>query len=147
MNNEKVREFVSQLEHVEESVQWGHQLVFWAGHKAIGGKMFAMLDLVGPGTDKAQCVAMLAAGPEGMAELCEMEGIRPAPYLARAHWVCVERWDALPWPAWKQALARAHEIVFARLPPRTRKILGMESKARARMVRERKALLKLRAAK
>jgi predicted DNA-binding protein (MmcQ/YjbR family) len=73
--------------------------------------------------------------------------VRPAPYLARAHWVCVERWDALSSSEWKQSLARAHEIVSARLPPRTRKILAMEPKARARLVRERKSLLKLRATK
>jgi predicted DNA-binding protein (MmcQ/YjbR family) len=143
MNNEKVREFVSRLEHVEETVQWGHHLVFWAGDKAIGGKMFAMLDLDGSG----ECVAMIAAGPEGMAELCEIEGIRPAPYLARAHWVCVERWDALSWPEWKQRLTRAREIVFTKLAPRTHKILAMETKARAKLVRERKALLKSRASK
>jgi predicted DNA-binding protein (MmcQ/YjbR family) len=143
LNNEKVREFVSKLEHVEETVQWGHHLVFWAGDKAIGGKMFAMLDLDGSG----DCVAMLAAGPEGMAEMCEIDGVRPAPYLARAHWVCVERWDALPWSEWKLALARAREIVHSRLAPRTRTVLAMEPKARAKLIRERKALLKSRAAK
>jgi predicted DNA-binding protein (MmcQ/YjbR family) len=138
MNNEKVREIVSTLEHVEECVQWGHQLVFWAGDKAIGGKMFAMIDLDGSG----QCVAIVAAGPEGMAELCEMDGVRPAPYLARAHWVCVERWDALTSAEWQQMLARAHEIVLAKLAPGTRKILAMEPKARSKAIRERKLKLK-----
>jgi predicted DNA-binding protein (MmcQ/YjbR family) len=126
MNNERVRDFVHTLQHVEESVQWGAHLVFWVGEKSVGGKMFAMLDLDGDG----ECVAILSAGPEGMTELCEREGVRPAPYLARAHWVCVEQWHALTWPEWKDVLIRAHAIVLAKMPRRTRELLA---KQRARL--------------
>ena len=120
MNNERVREFLLTLPHVKETVQWGDHLLFWAGDKAIGGKMFCMLDLGGMG----KCVVAMAAGAEGMAELLEREGIVPAPYLARAHWVCVERWDALDWPEWKERLQRAREIVHEKLPAKTKAALG-----------------------
>jgi predicted DNA-binding protein (MmcQ/YjbR family) len=125
LNNERVREFLLTLPHVKETVQWTDHLVFWAGDKTIGGKMFCMLDLGGTG----KCVVAMAAGAEGMAELLEREGIVPAPYLARAHWVCVERWDALDWPEWKERLQRAREIVHEKLPAKTKAALGMKKAA------------------
>ena len=45
MDAERVREFLLQLPHVVETMQWGANLVFWVGDKAIGGKMFAVLNL------------------------------------------------------------------------------------------------------
>src|SRR5580698_6597107 len=84
--------FVLKLVHVEETMQCGANLVFWAGDKAIGGKMFALANL----DDDGRGVLSFAAGPERYNELLENEGVIPAPYLARAYWVCVQSWDALP---------------------------------------------------
>ena len=75
-------------------------LCCWAGDKAIGGKMFAVVDL-----GKGGPVMSYAAGPERFAELVEREGIIPAPYLARAHWVAVERWDVFRASEWQSELA------------------------------------------
>ncbi len=136
MNNERVREFLLTLPHVKETVQWGDHLLFWAGDKAIGGKMFAMLDLGGTGKG----VVSMAAGAEGMAELLEREGIVPAPYLARAHWVCVERWDALDWPEWMELLKRAREIVHEKLPAKTKAALGMKVGERGEFIQRKKTL-------
>jgi len=36
--------------HAAETLNWGHQLVYWVGDRDIGGKMFAMTDLDGPGS-------------------------------------------------------------------------------------------------
>src|ERR1700758_4737163 len=91
MDSESARAFLLRLPHVAATLQWGPDLVFWVGTKAIGGKMFALLNL---DTD-SNGVLSFAAGPEGAAELLEIEGIFPAPYLARAHWVALERWSAL----------------------------------------------------
>jgi predicted DNA-binding protein (MmcQ/YjbR family) len=141
VNNERVREFMLTLPHVVETVQWGNHLLFWAGDKAIGGKMFCMLDLDRDGKG----VASFSAGPDGMAELCERDGIIPAPYFARIHWVCVEHWNALEWSEWKQHLARAHKIVYEKLPPKTKAVLALPARERAKAVRERKTLLKAKA--
>ena len=43
MDSESARAFLLRLPHVEETLQWGNNLVFWVGDKAIGGKMFAKL--------------------------------------------------------------------------------------------------------
>jgi predicted DNA-binding protein (MmcQ/YjbR family) len=143
VNNERVREFLLTLPHVVETVQWGNHLLFWAGDKAVGGKMFCLLDL----DQSGKGVASLAAGPEGMAELCERDGIIPAPYFARAHWVCVEHWNALDWPEWKQHLVCAREIVYEKLPPKTKAVLALPPKELAKMIRVGKALAKAKAEK
>ena len=50
------------------------------------------------------------------AELCERTGLAPAPYLARAHWVAAEDWDALSDKEYRALLTQAYELVRARLP-------------------------------
>ena len=91
MDNERIREICLALPHVSETLNWGHHLVYWAGDRDIGGKMFAMTDLDGTGIG----VLWFHCGAERFHELLEQEGIIPAPHLARAHWVAVERWDTL----------------------------------------------------
>jgi predicted DNA-binding protein (MmcQ/YjbR family) len=70
MDAERLREYLLQLPHVVETMQWGANLVFWVGDKAIGGKMFALLNL----DDDQKAVLSFAAGPERYAELLETEG-------------------------------------------------------------------------
>src|SRR5690348_3109204 len=45
MDNERIRAICMALPHVAETVNWGHHLVYWAGDRDLGGKMFAMTDL------------------------------------------------------------------------------------------------------
>ncbi|HEX3436656.1 MAG TPA: MmcQ/YjbR family DNA-binding protein, partial [Pseudacidobacterium sp.] len=68
----------------------------------------------------------------------ENEGVIPAPYLARAHWVCLERWDALPDRELKNHLTHAHEIVFAKLPKKTRNILSLPAGERRKLITAKK---------
>ena len=137
MDNERVRAICLALPHVEETVNWGHHLVYWAGDRDIGGKMFAMTDLDGTGTG----VPWFHCGAERFHELLEREGIRPAPHLARAFWVAVERWDALRPREIEDELRRAHTLIFERLPKRTKTMLTLPEKERAKLLRERKKLL------
>jgi predicted DNA-binding protein (MmcQ/YjbR family) len=119
MDVERARTYLLKLPHVAETLQWGNNLVFWVGNKATGGKMFALIDLDGAGGP----VIAFAAGPEHAAELCERQGFRPAPYLARAHWVAAERWDVMGVREWERELAAAHAVVWAKLPARVRSVL------------------------
>jgi predicted DNA-binding protein (MmcQ/YjbR family) len=120
MDAEKLRAMLLKLPHVVETMQWGDNLVLWVGDKAIGGKMFAVVDL-----GKGGPVMSYAAGPERFVELVEREGIIPAPYLARAHWVAVERWDVFRTSEWQSELEAAHALIEAKLPKRTRDVLAM----------------------
>jgi predicted DNA-binding protein (MmcQ/YjbR family) len=137
MDNEWVREFCLRLPHVTETVNWGHHLVFWAGDRDIGGKMFAMTDLDGTGTG----VLWFHCGAERFHELLETEGIIPAPHLARAHWVALERWDALRPREIEDELRRAHDLIYQRLPKRTKTVLAMLESERARVIAGRKKVL------
>jgi len=137
MDVERVREFLLKLPHVEETMQWGDNLVFWAGDKAIGGKMFALASLDGTGKG----VLSFHAGADRYNELLENEGVVPAPYMARIFWVCLERWDALPQRELEELLTRAYELVSAKLPKRTKDVLAMPAAQRRKLIAERKKLL------
>ncbi len=142
MDAERIRGFLLGLPHVVETMQWGNNLLFWVGDKAIGGKMFAVVNLDGDG----KALISYSAGPERYSELVEIEGVIPAPYMARIFWVAVERWDVFRRVEWEQELTAAHGITLAKLPPRTRAVLAMPAKEQRKLLRERKALLAERAA-
>lgn len=54
--------------------------------------------------------------PEQFAELTERNGIVPAPYVARYHWVALERFDALKDSELKSLIKNSYEMVLAKLP-------------------------------
>ena len=137
MDNERIREICLALPDVVETVNWGHHLVYWAGDRDIGGKMFAMTDLDGSGTG----VLWFHCGSERFHELLEHQGIIASPYLAKAHWVTIERWDTLKPRQVEDELRRARDLIYEKLPKRTKTVLAMPEKERAKLIRERKKLL------
>ena len=134
MDAERVREYLLKLPHVVETMQWGANLVFWVGDKAIGGKMFAVLNL----DDDQKALLSFPAGPERYAELLETEGVIPAPYLARAYWVAIRHWGAFRGSELEAHLTLAHRLVFARLPKKTREVLALPPAAQKKRLQERK---------
>jgi predicted DNA-binding protein (MmcQ/YjbR family) len=145
MNAERLRTYLLTLPHVVETIQWGANLVFWVGDKAIGGKMFALLDLDRAGIDeppdrarKVDPILSYAAGAERYSELLEREGLIPAPYMARIHWVAAERWDVFSTAEWERELHAAHTLTLAKLAPRARKLLALPLAEQRRIVKERK---------
>ena len=143
MDNERIREICLALPHVTETLNWGHHLVYWAGDRDIGGKMFAMTDVEGIGIG----VLWFHCGAERFHELVEREGIRAAPHLARAFWVAIDRWDVLRPREIEDELTRAHALIFEKLPKRTKTALALPEKERTKLIRERKKLLAARAEK
>ena len=105
MNLESVRRYCMSLPHTTETVQWENDLVF-----KIGGKMYAVAALE-PGPHWLS----FKASAEDFATLTERDGIKPAPYLARAQWVSLEAPDTLPAAELKPLLRRAYDLVFAKL--------------------------------
>jgi predicted DNA-binding protein (MmcQ/YjbR family) len=134
MDNERIRAICMAMPHVAETLNWGHHLVYFVGDREIGGKMFAMTDVDGTGFG----VLWFHCGSERFHELLEREGISASPYLARAHWVTVERWDALRAREIEEELKRAYELIYAKLPARTRKVLAMPEAERKKIIREKK---------
>ena len=142
MDVESARAFLLALPHVVETQQWGDNLVFWVGDKAIGGKMFCLLNL---GADGKGVIAY-SAGPERYAELLEISGLIPAPYMARIFWVSAERWAVWRNADWQRELSAAHEITFNKLPTRVVDILSLSATTREKLIRDRRKLLAGRAA-
>lgn len=144
MDAERVRAWLLELPHVVETMQWGANLVFWVGDKAIGGKMFALVNL----DEDGKGVLSFAAGPERFAELLELEGITPAPYLARAHWVTIRDWRTLNAPALQEHLKHGHNLIYQKLPRRTRDLLALPLAAQRKLIQQRnKDIKKERAGK
>src|SRR5271163_3412600 len=112
MDAERAREFLRKLSLVEETMQWGENLVFWVGDKAVGGKMFAVLNLDADG----MAVMSFSAGPERFHELLEIDGVFPAPYMARIHWVSIQHWNAILGRELEPLLRAAHALTYAKLP-------------------------------
>jgi predicted DNA-binding protein (MmcQ/YjbR family) len=143
MDAEGARSFLLTLPDVVETQQWGDNLVFWVGDKAIGGKMFCLINL--SGGDHG--VVSYSAEPERYAELVEREGLRPAPYFARIHWVAAERWSALRNTEWQDELRAARDRTYAKLPTKVKDALALPKAAREKLVRERRKLLAAKADK
>lgn len=143
IDTERIRAYLLTLPHVVETVQFGG-LVFWVGDKAIGGKMFAWMRL--EQNESRTRVISFAAGPERYAELLEIDGIFPAPYVARIFWVAVERWNVFRTPEWEQELRAAHNLTLNKLPQRVRGILAMPATPQKRLIADRKKLLAARKA-
>ena len=111
MDIEQVRKFCLSLPHVTERVQWGNDLLF-----CIGEKMFSVVAL---DATSDHCMSFKST-PEKFAELIEQEGIVPAPYVARYHWVALERFDALPPRELKELLKTAYQLIREKLPKKVK---------------------------
>jgi predicted DNA-binding protein (MmcQ/YjbR family) len=64
--------------------------------------------------------------------------------LGRAFWVALERWDALRPREIEEELHRAHALIYEKLPKKTKAVLALPEKERARLIREQKKLLAAR---
>jgi predicted DNA-binding protein (MmcQ/YjbR family) len=138
MDAERARAFLLTLPHVVETRQWGDNLVYWVGDKAIGGKMFALVNL---DTSIAHGVISYSTGPERYAELVEIEGLYPAPYMARIHWIAAERWSVFRNTEWEAELTAAHSLTYRKLPPKVKATLDLPVVQLKRLVAERTKLL------
>jgi predicted DNA-binding protein (MmcQ/YjbR family) len=117
MDIESVRSYCLSLPHVDEKVQWGNDLLF-----RIAEKMFAVVAL----EPSHGVLLSFKCTPEKFAELVELDGIIPAPYMARNHWVGLERFDALPDRELKPLLKNAYQLVMAKLPKKVQASLGAQ---------------------
>lgn len=105
------------LPHVTLSVQWGNDRVF-----KVAGKMFAV---IGFHDDKSFGGMSFKASEESFRILTELPGIKPAPYLARAHWVWLDKPTRLSAKELRAYLTRAHVAVAGGLPKKKQKEMGL----------------------
>jgi predicted DNA-binding protein (MmcQ/YjbR family) len=111
------------LPHATEDVQWEHNLLF-----RISGKMFCIANLE-PGISPTKIA--FKCTPEKFAELVEMEGIIPAPYMARNHWVAMIEMDALRPPEIKELIQASYQMILEKLPKSKQAALRATSTAKS----------------
>jgi predicted DNA-binding protein (MmcQ/YjbR family) len=112
----EVEKFCLSLPGATLSIQWGADHVY-----KVGGKMFAAM---GPPEMRPQSLSF-KAGDDSFAILTEQKNIIPAPYLARAKWVQLQKLDALGTKELKAYLTRAHGLVAAGLTKKQQLSLGL----------------------
>ena len=106
MNLDSLRKYCATLPGATRDIKWGADEVY-----SVGAKMFAVFWIE---RGKAR-TASFKCDPERFLELTDQEGIVPAPYLARAHWVQVRETKALPDGAARELVQRSHALVMAKL--------------------------------
>lgn len=106
MNSEEIRKFCLSFPGATEDVKWENDLTF-----CVGRKMFAVT-----GLDTATQSISFKCTPEKFAELTEKDGIIPAHYVARYHWVTVEKPGAIKADELKTLIQKSYEMVREKLP-------------------------------
>ena len=105
MSPDAVARYLLQLPGVREDRKWGSNRVF----SIAGNKMIAILDFMGDGL-------AFKVDQDLFLGFTDRHGIRPAPYLARAHWISM----AAPYPLadeeLQSLLSSYHQLVVNRLP-------------------------------
>jgi len=124
-----VRAFCLTLPHTTEDIQWGNDLLF-----RIAEKIYCVACLEPTAATKIA----FKCTPEQFVELVEVEGIIPAPYMARNHWVALVDVAALRQPEIKELIRGSYQLVIERLPKKRQAELQQSPvKARVRVPKKR----------
>lgn len=121
MNAQHLKRLSAPWPGVTDDVKWGDDLIF-----SVGGKMFCGLCLRGGEQGKLS----FKVEPDRFLEFTDRPGFRPAPYMARCHWVTLDDPSIVPAKELDALLRRAYELVRAGLTrKRQREYEALESGA------------------
>ena len=109
MNHTELEKFCLGLKGTTTDIKWGNDLCYM-----VGDKMYCVTSIDGP------LKASIKVLPEEFGELTERDGIIPAPYMARNHWIYVEKSNALSADEWKRYVRQSYELVLAKLPKKVK---------------------------
>lgn len=104
MNVDSIRKYCLAFPHATENLQWGDDLCF-----KVNKKIFTVVSL--GAVPQGLC---FKCTPDKFAELCEQEGIRPAPYVGRYKWVFVEGLDTLADSELRDLIRQSYEMVASK---------------------------------
>ena len=115
MDIEQLSKFCKTLPAVTEDVKWGNDLCF-----SVGNKMFCVAGLTNPVS------LSFKVDEEEFEELSARTGFKPAPYLARYHWVYMENAGSIPSQELKEYIRQSYEMIRSKLPKKIKKEFGFE---------------------
>jgi predicted DNA-binding protein (MmcQ/YjbR family) len=107
MNLDSLRKYCLSFPQAAENLQWGEDLCF-----KVAGKIFTVVSL--GSVPQGLC---FKCSSERFAELCEQDGIRPAPYVGRYKWVLLERLDILSDSELRELIRESYEMVASKAKP------------------------------
>lgn len=114
MDIETLQKICLKLPAVAEDVKWGNDLVF-----SVGGKMFCVASLEPPFT------CSFKVKDEEYDEMIVRDGFIPAPYMARAKWVLVNKPNILNKKEWEHFVKQSYDLVKAKLTRKLKDELGI----------------------
>src|SRR5262245_22370853 len=124
-----VRELCLSLPQTTEDIQWENDLLF-----RIAKKIYCIVPL----EPQAAIKLCFKCSPEKFAELVEIDGIIPAPYMARNHWVAMLEMEALRQVELKELIEKSYHLVWEKLPKRTQASMTATSGTAVRKPRPRR---------
>jgi len=117
MTREEFDTYCSSLKSTSHVIQWGDASVW-----KIGGKIFAICPSWGDGD---QHKISFKCSDLNYQILCELPGIIPAPYLARAKWVQIQDENAMSDDDIKDYIKAAYQIIAKKLTKKVQVELGL----------------------
>lgn len=117
MTRAEFDQFCASLTGTTNVIQWGNSSVW-----KVGGKIFAICSIWGE--DRHDKISFKCADLSYQI-LCELPGVIPAPYLARAKWLQLQEPGALSDEDIKSYIKDAHAIIAAKLTKKLRAELGL----------------------
>ena len=129
MDAERLRTFLLSLCFSEETRRDG-KLVFWVGARALGGKMFVLMEVENQRANGRERPPLFSFSAGDLyEELLEQDAFLKAPYLARARWVALPISTNLKFTEIARLFRNAHETTYAKLPPHaSSRLLAMGAK-------------------
>ena len=115
MNIEKIRDICLQFPATSEGIKYGDQLCFMVAGKVFCSSNIKNLDRIN-----------FKVGDEAFEEMCEKQGVIPAPYGGiRFKWVQITDFDCLTEKEWLFYISESYKLVKAKLPKKV--LLGLDS--------------------
>jgi predicted DNA-binding protein (MmcQ/YjbR family) len=112
MTPSDLEKFCKTLNGTTTDIKWGNDLCYM-----VGKKMYCVTSI------KGDANISFKATPEEFAELIEREGIVPAPYVAKYHWVMAQKTKSLTPKEWKFYIKKSYQLVVEKLPKKLRPLV------------------------
>jgi predicted DNA-binding protein (MmcQ/YjbR family) len=115
MTIEEIETICKKLKGVTEDIKWGDHLCF-----NIGDKMFLVTT-----PDHVPPSASIKVSDQDFETLPSLQGIIPAPYMARHKWIFLDDINTFSKKQWEFYIKQAYQIVGSKLPAKKQIQLGL----------------------
>jgi predicted DNA-binding protein (MmcQ/YjbR family) len=104
MTHASLEQLCMKLAGTTQDIKWGNDLCY-----LVGKKMYCVTGLEPP------LFVSFKVLPSEFTEITDREGIIPAPYAARNHWVLVQKSSALSEKEWRHYVHQSYDLVLGSL--------------------------------